>query len=180
MLEQEQGHKAMTTKGFVGNIQGSANNRFIFLQLILPHKLKLESNNIVFIAFNSLTSSLKKLKVTLEVPRMDRGVDFLVSDNYSPHGASYIYMLLRDGIYVISAATGLIVKIFKDHLQKIDPTIKAKFEFDQLQVFKNRDIYLASTASGLIWRFKLRDSNTKEEQQTAAKEKAEFLKLLNL
>lgn len=59
-------------------------------------------------------------------------------------------MLLRDGIYVISAATGLIVKIFKDHLQKIDPAMKAKFEFDQLQVFKNRDIYLASTVFFLV------------------------------
>ena len=108
------------------------------------------------------------MKVTLEVPRLDSGVDFLVSDNYTPHGASYIYMLLRDGIYVISTATGttytersegskyflkgLIVKIFKDHLQKIDPSLKNKFEFDQFQVFKNKDIYLASTvAICLIW-----------------------------
>ena len=48
VLEQEQGHKAMTTKGFVGNIQGSANNRFIFLQLILPHKLK--AGNFLFLS----------------------------------------------------------------------------------------------------------------------------------
>lgn len=40
---------------------------------------------------------------------------------------------------------GLIVKIFKEHLQKIDKTMRGKFEFDQLQIFKNKDLYLAST-----------------------------------
>jgi len=74
-------------------------------------------------------------------------------------GSSYIYMLLRDGIYVISTATGkylemfrylkknkgLIVKIFKDHLQKIDKSLRNKFEFDQLQIYKNKELYLASS-----------------------------------
>jgi len=40
ILEQEQDFQAVVSRGFVGNIQGSANNRFIHIQLILPHKLK--------------------------------------------------------------------------------------------------------------------------------------------
>ena len=37
------------------------------------------------------------------------------------------------------------MKIFKDHLQKIDKSLRTKFEFDQLQVFKNKELFLASS-----------------------------------
>jgi hypothetical protein len=40
MTEFEQQYKAITKTGFVGYVQGSANNRFIYLQLVLPHKVK--------------------------------------------------------------------------------------------------------------------------------------------
>ena len=46
---------------------------------------------------------------------------------------------------------GLIVKIFKDHFEKIDKNLKMKFEFDQLQIHRNKDLYLASTVRHGRW-----------------------------
>ena len=42
-------------------------------------------------------------------------------------------------------SVGLIVKIFKDHMHKIEKSVKAKFEFDQIQIFNNQDVFIAST-----------------------------------
>jgi hypothetical protein len=39
-IEYEQQYKAVKKAGFVGNVQGSANNRFVYIQLILPNKVK--------------------------------------------------------------------------------------------------------------------------------------------
>lgn len=87
--EFEQQYKAVRKSGFVGGVQGSANNRFLYIQLVLPHKVKPgnlflinnitpESSNIVFVGFNTLTNQLKKLKITLEVPKLNQGIDFIV------------------------------------------------------------------------------------------------------
>jgi hypothetical protein len=43
-IEYEQQYKAVTKVGFVGNVQSSANNRFIYIQLILPNKVKPGNN----------------------------------------------------------------------------------------------------------------------------------------
>lgn len=40
IAEYEQQYKAVKKSGFVGGVQGSANNRFLYIQLILPHKVK--------------------------------------------------------------------------------------------------------------------------------------------
>ena len=40
VLEEDQPFKSILSKGFVGNVQGSANNRFLYLQVITPHKIK--------------------------------------------------------------------------------------------------------------------------------------------
>lgn len=60
----------------------------------------------MFVGYKVLTNSLKKLKITVETPKTDRGIDFKVQDNFDPLGPSYIYLLLRDGLYIFSLATG--------------------------------------------------------------------------
>jgi hypothetical protein len=67
----------------------------------------LDSNNIVFVGFNTLTSNLKKLKITLEVPRLTTGLEFTLQDNFDPLNTTYLLMSMRDGIYIFSVSTGI-------------------------------------------------------------------------
>lgn len=64
--------------GDKNNFLNNLNKAFNFLNFITD-LLFLDSNNVVYVGFNTLTNSLKKLKITLEVPKLDRGIDFIVS-----------------------------------------------------------------------------------------------------
>lgn len=64
-----------------------------------------------FVAVETEKFRLKKLKIRMETPQVDK-VEFAIVENIYPFMIPYLFVLMKQGLIVISTATGSKVQIF--------------------------------------------------------------------
>lgn len=106
----------MNEIGQLDSVKTAFSNRVLYMMIVQPHRVNRAFVNLKFVGLDTVTWKTKKLIVNLECTKFTDPVDFCVVDDSYPYSNPYLFVLLKSSLYIVSLATGLVVKQIKDEL----------------------------------------------------------------
>ncbi|CAK60339.1 unnamed protein product (macronuclear) [Paramecium tetraurelia] len=149
-------------EGYTQDYKATEINKYIYLEIIKPHIINPDIFQIEFLAINTQNFKLKKLRPFIEAST-DR-VEFDIVDNYYPFMVSYLFVHLPQGIYIISLATGTIVKQIIEHIQHVRVSFPQREYIPKgIQVIENEAMFFTYDNCNGCWKLQIQDDNDDNE-----------------
>ncbi|KAL4510670.1 hypothetical protein ABPG72_004824 [Tetrahymena utriculariae] len=175
----EEKYVSQLVDGYVSKCLAISGNKYIIIQQILPHKVDHDRVYVQFVRFDTNLFRLKKVKIILESPDVE-DIDFSVVENFGPFGIPYLFVLMRQGLYVASLATGNILFDFKNHLTILQQEVKINQEVmvaNNIKSILDMYIIITSNSSNGAYVFSIEDKNDDEAKRKVLTNQAEFKRL---
>ncbi|KRW98998.1 WD40-repeat-containing domain [Pseudocohnilembus persalinus] len=154
-------------KGYIKSGASLPENKQIILQMIMPHKIEENQEYIYFVRFDTQTCKLKKTKAILETPKLDRQdvIPFKVIENLQPFSMPYLFVCMKQGLFIISLSTGSIVSKIVTHINTIYNDLKFSNTYCSSFVnFFDESFFMGADYADGIWKFQVSDDNNKKNK----------------
>lgn len=114
----------------------------------------------------------------LESPDVD-DISFCIVEDFGPFGTPYLFVLMRQGLYVASLATGSVLLDFKKHLSIITADVKLTQQVVANCILNilDRSIFVTSQESNGVYAFSIEDSNLDSARNAALLQATEYKRL---
>ncbi|EGR34441.1 hypothetical protein IMG5_011370 [Ichthyophthirius multifiliis] len=168
-------------KGYIYECQIVSGNKYIYIEQVYPHKIDTDLVIIQFIRFDTTLFKLKKVKISIESPVVD-GVDFTVVENFTPFGIPYLFVLLRQGLMIISCATGSKLQLFDQYFNDIIQEAKLNNVVfgNIIKHLLDQFIFICVSDCNGVYKYHIVDSNDSEQKRKILSNQLEFKRLYSI